>query len=263
MRCIFCKQDSSNSKSVEHIIPESLGGTKHILDKGIICDKCNNYFSREVEKPFLEAFPTKLLRSEQFIPSKKGNIPPVDAIINRKHIVPFYPKTKEKIKGEFKVPPDVFQEILESKQGTILIPKFQDGFETLDGNILSRFIGKIAIEAFAQKILSVNRKLIDDFIDDEQFSLLRNHVRRGSNLQWLCNIRTIYDSNKLWFDEETSEYYQKVNEYDFLLTDRSECYFVVAIFGMEFVINMGGPSIEGYIEWLDHNKSKSPLYTKE
>ena len=52
MRCIFCKQDSSNSKNVEHIIPESLGSTKHILGKGIVCDKCNNYFSREVEKTF-------------------------------------------------------------------------------------------------------------------------------------------------------------------------------------------------------------------
>jgi hypothetical protein len=55
MRCIFCKNDSSNSKSVEHIIPESLGNTTRTLPKGVVCDTCNNYFARKVEKPFLEA----------------------------------------------------------------------------------------------------------------------------------------------------------------------------------------------------------------
>lgn len=54
MRCIFCKVNSSNSKTVEHIIPESLGNTEHILRPGIVCDKCNNYFAREVEKPLLD-----------------------------------------------------------------------------------------------------------------------------------------------------------------------------------------------------------------
>jgi len=31
MRCIFCQEYSTNSKSVEHIIPESLGNKSHIL----------------------------------------------------------------------------------------------------------------------------------------------------------------------------------------------------------------------------------------
>lgn len=38
MHCIFCKCDSTNSKSVEHIIPESLGNKSHILRPGIVCD---------------------------------------------------------------------------------------------------------------------------------------------------------------------------------------------------------------------------------
>ena len=48
MRCIFCGSDTSQSTSVEHIIPESFGNSKAILRKGIVCDKCNNYFSRKV-----------------------------------------------------------------------------------------------------------------------------------------------------------------------------------------------------------------------
>jgi len=45
MRCIFCKNPSDNSVSVEHIIPESLGNISHILPKGWVCDTCNNYIA--------------------------------------------------------------------------------------------------------------------------------------------------------------------------------------------------------------------------
>jgi len=36
MQCIFCHKDSSTSKSVEHIIPESLGNKHHFLPKGYV-----------------------------------------------------------------------------------------------------------------------------------------------------------------------------------------------------------------------------------
>lgn len=83
MRCIFCKKDSSNSKSVEHIIPESLGGKEYLLGKGLVCDKCNNYFARKVEKPFLEDETIKLLRFDEGLENKRGKIPPVSAVITQ------------------------------------------------------------------------------------------------------------------------------------------------------------------------------------
>ena len=52
VRCIFCKTKSSACVSVEHIIPESLGNTQHILPRGWVCDSCNNYMATKVEKPF-------------------------------------------------------------------------------------------------------------------------------------------------------------------------------------------------------------------
>ncbi len=48
----FCKQCSDLSNSVEHIIPESLGNKNHVLPKGIVCDRCNNYFTLKIEKMF-------------------------------------------------------------------------------------------------------------------------------------------------------------------------------------------------------------------
>jgi HNH endonuclease len=80
MRCIFCKNDSSKSKSVEHIIPESLGNTTKVLPKGIVCDTCNNYFARKVEQPFLEAPALKALRFHQVVPNKRRRVPPLTGI---------------------------------------------------------------------------------------------------------------------------------------------------------------------------------------
>jgi hypothetical protein len=72
MRCLFCKQDFSLSRSVGHIIPESLGGLSHTLPSGVVCDRCNNYFSHSVEKPFLESEAIELLRFNKVIVSKKS-----------------------------------------------------------------------------------------------------------------------------------------------------------------------------------------------
>ena len=75
MRCIFCKRESSDSKSVEHIIPESLGNKEHILGNGIVCTKCNQYFSLKIEKPVLEKPYFVSVRHRNLIESKKNRIP--------------------------------------------------------------------------------------------------------------------------------------------------------------------------------------------
>jgi len=43
--CIFCDIEN-DSKSTEHIVPESLGNSDYILEKSKVCDSCNNRFSR-------------------------------------------------------------------------------------------------------------------------------------------------------------------------------------------------------------------------
>jgi len=70
MRCLFCKCPSDDATSVEHIVPESLGNRRHILPRGAICDRCNNYFSREVERaaPITsvhEKFPCLVSRADE------------------------------------------------------------------------------------------------------------------------------------------------------------------------------------------------------
>jgi hypothetical protein len=43
-KCVFC-HSSENFNSVEHIVPESLGNDCLVLEKGWVCDVCNNLFS--------------------------------------------------------------------------------------------------------------------------------------------------------------------------------------------------------------------------
>ena len=53
---------------------------------------------------------------------------------------------------------------------------------------------------------------------------------------------------------------QRVWGFEILHTEVGECYFVLALFGLELTINYGGPDIRGYLEWLSSHKNVSPLY---
>ena len=54
--------------------------------------------------------------------------------------------------------------------------------------------------------------------------------------------------------------HEVLHEWTFLYTEHEEMYFVLAILGVEYAINMGGPDIEGYKLWLKEHGNKSPLY---
>ena len=80
MHCIFCKSDSSQSRSVEHVICQSLGNIEHVLGPVLVCDPCNNYFATKVEGPLLSGPYFREQCSRAGILSKKGNLPRVRAL---------------------------------------------------------------------------------------------------------------------------------------------------------------------------------------
>jgi HNH endonuclease len=75
VRCIFCKQDSSASRSAEHVMPESIGSKKRVLAPGVVCDQCNNYFARKVEDPILNHPSMRNFRAWYQVPNKRGKYP--------------------------------------------------------------------------------------------------------------------------------------------------------------------------------------------
>lgn len=72
--CLFCKSENNTFQRIEHIIPESLGTNVYSLPKGVVCDKCNQYFAK-LENYFCHyhlSSATKLL----FVDKTKKGIPP-------------------------------------------------------------------------------------------------------------------------------------------------------------------------------------------
>lgn len=270
MRCLFCKQDSSASKSIEHIIPESLGNKTFVLPRGYVCDKCNNYFAREVEKPFLNQLDMRLLRFEQAIPNKKNKIPPIPGSILSFSVT----VRKDIINGEvvagIEMPPELFTNIVSTQENmTLILPALLDDTVPSQSSIVSRFLAKVALEALAAR-LKDNDGWLDYLIDDHQLDSIRNHARIGQPKKWPCNIRRIYSANADW--QIGGENSQIIYECDFLLPNvvesasrednyiQTEIYFIVALWGIEFAINLGGPEIDGYGQWLSNHNDLSPLY---
>lgn len=212
MKCIFCKNLSGTSKSVEHIIPESLGNKQHILPKGSVCDKCNNYLAREVEKPILTSPMFKFLRKNMAIPNKRGKLPSLDNL-------------------DF--PP---------------LPEYR---------VMGRFIGKIGLEVMASKALEV-KNWNEELVNTIELDTLRKFVRYNEGEIWEFSFRTLYPVNATFKEENT--FYEVLHEFDLLITNDNEFYIVVAILGVEFVMNLGGRTLDGYHRWLKGNNYRSPLY---
>lgn len=249
MNCIFCKKESSNDKSIEHIIPESLGNKDHTLPKGVVCDKCNNYFARKIEGPLLETTYFKLLRSEEILPNKKRRPVMVEAIINRYGEKPFIAKMGRLSNNTFFYD-DPSAQIID--KGMMVIPAASS--EPPQG-VMDRFLAKAALEALAHRMVEYP-DYIDTIVTDPQFDPIRNFARLATPKSWPYHQRVIYPR----YLDQTE---QVLHEFDLLYTADLELYFVLAIFGVEYVINMGKPSIDGYQKWLKENDYISPLYTEK
>lgn len=266
MRCIFCKNDSTNSKSVEHIIPESMGNKNNILPKGVVCDNCNTYFGSKIEKTVLEMPYFKSLRSRLLIENKKGkNSRMLGFTENGNNIEIGYSidgnSTLEVICKDDKT----LNSILNSKELYVpLIP------EPPQNNIyLSKFLGLIALEAFAQRVSKIENWQ-DDFVEHKELDELRYFVRYGKGYSiWPYHIRRIDSENQIKYDKVSNKYFEQLNEYDFLIPDApsidgdihhlNNLYFVMAIMGIEYTINLTNAGLNRYFAWLSDNNNKSIL----
>ena len=137
--------------------------------------------------------------------------------------------------------------------------EFRVATEAPDDHVASRFLAKAALEAMADKLIRAGLSY-DYLVDEAQLDPVRRHAREGDpRVRWPYSIRRIYDADRAWAEPD-GNVVQRVNEFDFLMTDQSEWYFVVAIFGLELAINLGGPEMEGYHRWLASHGDVSPLY---
>jgi hypothetical protein len=88
--CLFCRSQGPFSTE-EHVIPESLGNTDLIL-RGEVCDACQRYFGKEVERYVLSKTPIGFWRVLLGIRTKRGKLPRIDLSVpyRRQGIFPEY-----------------------------------------------------------------------------------------------------------------------------------------------------------------------------
>jgi hypothetical protein len=254
-RCIFCKQDSSTSKKVEHIIPEALGNKEHVLPRGVVCDDCNSYFGLKVEKPLLDSDYFRQARSRNLIYNKENRVPSISGVLFPGFIPIEWDQAGHSIFSTRERDTSKLINVLHHiQEGKLIVPIL----ESPDEHLMSRFLAKTALEVLASRFLAIPGGL-DEVIDKSELDELRHYARFGAPPKfWPFNTRVIYPEGKMFV--EGTQRYEVLHEYTLLYTESSELYLVVAILGIEYVTNMGGPEIDGYIEWLKQHSFKSPLY---
>jgi HNH endonuclease len=262
LRCLFCKEPSSTTKGVEHLIPEAIGSKKLILPKGLVCDKCNNYFSRKVEKPVLSHQSMRNVRAWHQVPNKKGKFPSVKGTIAGTDIE-IAMKRGEKggleIKAENAKNQDAVNKYLEEMSLGKDFPPFLFPID-IDPppKEMSRFLSMMGLEALALRFSY--SAAADSIIDEPSYDLIRNYARYGTGVkEWPYHRRVIFPMDTEMRHPDTGEWVQAGFGHDLLIIPYPETYFIFLLYGVEFAINLGGPSIDGYKLWLDDNDQISPI----
>ena len=268
--CIFCHKDSSNSKSVEHIIPESLGNKYHFLPKGYVCDECNHYFAIKIENELLSQPYFVSMRFRNEILTKKGKL------VRQKMIFPGAMKstdivmqtTENGIIASFN-DDELYEAIKAGKTSKMIAPYIPD--PDYPNAIMSRFLAKCAYEFFLYNVGKDKYDLcVQELMGGENDILkeLREYARYGKGEFWQYYQRRLYSEGDCFFNQDESKCYKILHEMKMFVREHkrfpngivhAEIYFVVAIAGIEYAISLSDPDISEYQKWIEGNKGLSPL----
>jgi hypothetical protein len=259
MRCIFCKKDSSTSRSVEHIMPEAIGSKKRVLPLGVVCDQCNNYFAREVELPVLNHPSMRNVRAWYQVPNKRGKSPSLHGHIAGTDIAIGLRLDHD---GKIQIEPERARDIKhvrnEIKRGFVKPLLFKIEMNPPKRE-MSRFLCKMALETVAETFAS-QAGGTEFVVDAEFYDNIRNYARYGTNYpDWPYSQRRIFPEETLMRHPVTNEWVQVGFGSCWFFNKRRETLFAFCFYGTEFVINVGGPFILGYEEWLEDHGNISPL----
>lgn len=270
MICIFCHKDSSSSKSVEHIIPESLGNKYYYLTKGCVCDECNHYFAIKIEKSLLSQPYFVSLRHRNEILTKKGKL------VRQKMFFPEALKftevtmqtTDKGIVCSFDNE-ELYKTIKEKGIHTMLGPYIPE--PEYPNNIVSRFLAKCAYEYFLYTIGEDKYDIcVEELLGKENDILrdLREYARYGKGRYWQYNQRRIYSEGDLFYNKSEDKNYEILHEMRFFIKEynkhsngmiEAEIYYVLVISGIEYAICISDPDISEYRNCLELNGGHSPL----
>lgn len=144
-----------------------------------------------------------------------------------------------------------------NKRGRIPTRDFLQDTHLPEFRLMTRFIGKIGIEVLCHSLRDT-QTWNDEIVKNPYLDELRDYVRYNRGSVWPMDYRTLYPVNAVFWDGH--EHFECLHEFDILVTENQEYFVVVAIFGVEFVLNLGGRSLDGYRKWSQKNGAASFLY---
>ena len=185
MKCLFCNKLGPYS-TIEHIVPESLGNTTLLLS-GQVCDACQSYFGKEVEKYVLERSPIGAWRVFAGIKTKHGASPKFSfkqPKHDKGHLPDRHPVNDDGVtfyssldgKQEYGIDDEKLLKEIEEGEKTnfklVLTPKML--------YMMARFLGKIGLEILARDYPNLVRTL--------HFDQIRQFTRYGQPVRFLWPI---------------------------------------------------------------------------
>jgi hypothetical protein len=252
-------QDSSTSVSVEHIVPESLGNTTLVLPPGLVCDRCNNYFARKVEGPFLNSPAILALRHLEGVQNKRGRIPGMDVVLGNG--IPGRLERHPALKIPFSLDVSATDAAWLTKNPgawptCASFPSPDRPDPTRD---VARFLAKAGLEHLVHRNLDFPEGL-ESIFGAPELEPCRRFARYGEGPKhWGVRVERIYDADHLF--EENLPDDQRVWEMDLLIPDdRESAFFAMSIFGLELAINLIGPDLGSYDRWRALARAPSLLY---
>jgi hypothetical protein len=231
-----------------------------------VCDNCNNYFAREVEAPVLTHRSFRNLRACVGLPSKKKKIPALLAT----HLSSNVEVALRFENDEIHVIPERARDTTAILEGAIEdeaagMYRFAVNFE-IDPpkTIFSRFLAKIALERIYGEYLFKDPDRAQQIIFDSYFDNIRDWSRRGSNFKnWPFHERRVYPFGTVMKCPMAKDWTFAGIGQTMLITESPETYFIICVYGIEFVTNLGGPNIEGYERWLGGHNFGSALLAQQ
>ena len=167
MNCIFCEK-INDSKSIEHIVPESFGNKNYVLEKGVVCDKCNNGFSNFEGKALTNSvFVMERIRFG--IATKKGK--PVKGKVNELVVEADSEFKKNIVKFKSVDPKNL--KLIDPKTGAMALT-----VETFDKS--ESAVSKLLLTMGLESIYKSQKVLYNKY----DFSELRDYIMNRNGIDW-------------------------------------------------------------------------------
>lgn len=195
--CIWClgKEPNSSFTSVSHILPECVGNDRQqTLPKGVVCDKCNNFFGQKIEPALLQdpIFHVLAVALRFKHPGKNK--------LFRQRI---FDEQHPAIGGEHQT--IKLNATVSNKNLTLDIDyrtkgRMSRSYEIRDLAFISRAVHKIAFESLADEIL-VKGQLKEVDIFDSRFEHIRQWAREGNPQNYVrpvLRLQTLEKVNEKW-----------------------------------------------------------------